>query len=779
MARLTAEQRQYISEKMTDDISRLGKLYKAFKGEDEEMNVPHGMVDEQIKEGWEIKEIKKTVTRIRRKKSVSKQFEHQVWCQFYELGFRCLNIDDQFHLKWGDGEHDHKQLDVVAIGKEAIFVVECKAAEGTKTSPSFKDEAETFRLRKQGVINVLRQMYGNDKKVKFIFATKGYNFAGKSADLERFKEQKVFLYDEKTLKYIDKLIKNYKDSALYQFYGLMFRDEEINSHRIEIPAIEGNMGNHKYYMFSIEPAKLLKMGFVLHRTAANDFDMPTYQRLLVPKRLKGITQYIDGGGYFPNSIIINFNETKKHKLQFEADVKKPDTKSRYGTLKIPNVYGMAYIIDGQHRVYGYAGSDYKDSNTIPVVAFVGMKLEEQLDIFMDINQNQKAVSKDLRLDLQEDMLWDSEKLDKKMIALRSSIIKVLANKKDSPLYNMITVGEDTASLSFTSFDNAFSKSTLLPKATATRFKEETIPYAMYDTYEHDYDKAMRESKERITDFVIRCYTYLKEEYPSLYDKDSKYIMSIRGVVPFICLISDLRNFIIDKGNLDRHSTGEECADAITKYLKALMDGLMSLKTEEKDKILSIQGKMAETIWLRTYQDIINKEFSEYNPPKLIEWRETQDKALQERGRELGQSVVSEIRKVVIGQMKDLFGKHWDLEINTIKNTCTKRATDQMAKHHKEGVDFEEIDWTDMIDMSELKTIIERFWSREKNNSPSFRTFEEIFSYDIGDGFNTKSEKTKWLSVLSSYKDLWSSDTKGLNKSQIEKLEDIHKFVFHK
>ena len=44
---------------------------------------------------------------------------------------------------------------------------------------------------------------------------------------------------------------------------------------------------------------LLKIGFVLHRTRANEAEMPTYQRLLLPSRLKGITKFIDGGGYFP------------------------------------------------------------------------------------------------------------------------------------------------------------------------------------------------------------------------------------------------------------------------------------------------------------------------------------------------------------------------------------------------------------------------------------------------------------------------------------------------
>ena len=78
----------------------------------------------------------------------------------------------------------------------------------------------------------------------------------------------------------------------------MFKNELINNERIKVPALKGTMGGHDYYMLSIEPSKLLKIGFVLHRTKVNDSMAPTYQRLLVPSRLKGITKFIDDGVVF-------------------------------------------------------------------------------------------------------------------------------------------------------------------------------------------------------------------------------------------------------------------------------------------------------------------------------------------------------------------------------------------------------------------------------------------------------------------------------------------------
>src|SRR5690606_9468959 len=216
-----------------------------------------------------------------------------------------------------------------------------------------------------------------------------------SIHLERLEKSNAFYYNNNTYEYVNSLIKNYKSAAHYQFLGMIFKNELINNNKIEIPAVKGKMGKKEYFMFSIEPSLLLKMGFILHRTRANESEFPTYQRLLVPNRLKGITKFIDDGGYFPNSIILNFN-TKKHKLIFESNSKENDSNSCSGTLKIPNSYGIAYIIDGQHRIYGYANSAYKQNNTIPVVAFRDLDTMEQLEMFMDINENQKAVSPSLK-----------------------------------------------------------------------------------------------------------------------------------------------------------------------------------------------------------------------------------------------------------------------------------------------------------------------------------------------------------------------------------------------
>ena len=779
MAFLTQDQVDQIKQKMFEpDSSLLGTEYRGRKNEYYTPSVPNANLDKYLELGYSIEKEGKTKTKVRKRKTESTIFEDQVWCQFYELGFHILNKDNHFVIKWGEGEHEHKQLDIVAIDdkKEIAFVVECKAADKPNTkAPSFKDDIETLGKRMDGVRKSLRQIYGNNLNVRYIFATKNYRFPPESKDIQRLHSMKVFVYNDNTQAYINSLIANYKYSAIYQFYGLVLKGELINKEKIQIPAIRGKMGGYTYYMFSIEPTTLLKTGFVLHRTRSNDSEFPTYQRLLIPKRLKGITNYIDEGGFFPNSIIINFNNSSKHKVHFEHSSRVADSLSCFGTLSIPNAYGLAYIIDGQHRVYGYAGSKYKDKNTIPVVAFDGMEHAKQLEIFMDINENQKAVSASLRIDLTIDLLWDSDKMEDRLKALRASIAKKLSNDVNSPLYNKITVGEDVAELQPKPFTTALSISSLLSRVRGNKLTDDFVKYSMYDTNELNNSKAMEKSQKEIVAFLEYCYSYILDNFQDIFN--SKFILSNRGTYAFIGLIGSVHQHLINKGVLDKSSSNEDRQYEITKFVEVLCDYLHNkIKDEEKNYLSEVYGGGADVKWLRFYQQIIHNSISDYCPPELIEWQEMQNNTLQEEGRTYGRNIVKQLRNDVIDHLKELFGEKWELEISPIKRACIDKAEKQKEKYYKEVGDEMDLDWKDVMDVSEFKAIIEKNWSKTNPNITEFKSFEEKYSFDIGEGNHTKAEKTKWLSYLNSYKDLWNSDNKRLTKVEVERLKVIYNLV---
>lgn len=768
MASLTISQIQAIKEHMTCDESVLTKKFKAKKTPYFTLSISLNELDDYINEGWEEVSRTKYKAKIQKLKPAGVRFEDDIWCMFYNLGFRHLNYDEKLEIPWGENPGDKHQLDVVAIGEEAIFVVECKATENIKPA-SFKKDIDDMRLYRDGVMKALRQIYGEDKKVKFIFATRNYTFAEGCEDEKRLAENKIFQFTDNTYDYVNSLIKAYKSTVIYQFYGLMFRHERINNDKIRIPALKGTMGGHTYYMLSIEPATLLKIGFVLHRTRVNtQITMPTYQRLLVPSRLKGIGEFIDKkNGYFPNSVIINFDDSeRKNRIQFDlASGGSDDTRTKLGYLTIPNAYCIAYIIDGQHRVYGYAGSKYKDTNTIPVVAFDGLPSDEQLRIFMDINEHQKAVTPSLRLDLNEDLNWESPHLDSRLKALRSSIIKQLGRDNSSVLARKIAIGEDTAKLQLKPFDTALSKSSLLPKATKKEYTDHT-DVCLYNTNCVEHNKAMLDAQKRISNLIKECYAYVyykmieehKEEYET-------FIECNRGTYAFVSLIASLNESLIRSEKLSQKSSTKEQVDAMAPYFDVLIHYLCNMPIDEQTQIRLIKGQGADTLWLRMYQNAIHKQMPEYNPEGLEAWLETQDKDLQEEGKEYGRQIEKYIKETILRKLEELYGNIWESKVKKIMGKCLQRMGDDE--------DIDNQDWTDLMTLQDYKEIIESNWSVKKEDDESFITFEDEFAIKVSDSFRTKTDKLKWINDLIAFSKAWTT-TKGrpLSQAEVNEMQSI-------
>ncbi len=774
MAYLEDKKLHELKGKLATDEAELKSLYRSKKSEYLELSITHNQREEYEKKGWEVFKELKTKTKIRKEKVHSQKFEDDIWCQFYELGFRIFNRDETFSLSFGKDAEDTKQIDVIAADEETVFIIECKSSNKSKKAPSYKDEFELLKLRREGFRKSIYEIFGKDRKIKYIFATRNLRIDQDSEDMQRLMKAGAFYYNDNIYDYVNSLIKNYKGASRYQFLGLIFKNEKINNNMIELPALEGNMGGKKYYMFSIEPNILLKIGFILHRTKANENEMPTYQRLLVSNRLKGITKFINNGGYFPNSLILNFNQSKK--IIFESKVTKNngDSSSRIGILKIPNEYAIAYIIDGQHRLYGYADSGFRETNTIPVVAMYGLDPTEQLGIFMDINQNQKAVSPSLRLVLEEDLFWDADRADSRLKALRSSIVKQLSINS-GPLYNKITIGEDTALLTFKPFADALLHSGLLPIAKINKYDEDSVKTALYDIHNTNHNDEMMKAKKKIVQLINMCYSLVEDKYLKIFEKEKYFIISNRGTYAFIMLIGSLNRFEIDRGKITLKSTPQDRFETIEKYLQSLLNKLDYLSDEETEKYLTMLGSSADIKWFRFFQSAVNEAYSEYKPDDLIDWKERQDEELQDKGRRYGENIEKFIKKTVLNNLKRLYDDNWELEIGKIKRECLDRALKEDEKNYKEGIKKEPTEWTEMFNINDYKEIIEKHWSKKKEDDSSFKSFDEVFSLDMGFGFNSKAEKIKWISHFNSYRNLWAhagTKEKRLNKKEVDFLEKL-------
>ncbi len=404
------------------------------------------------------------------------------------MGFSNINKDRSFKVYFEDSNNLSQQIDVFAEDEDVVLIIECKASKTPENKQSLKKDIEAFSQQKSRIQNFIRKHSQPGTRAKFIFATR--NFVLSENDRSRLVDEDIYHLDDTRLTYFEDLTKHLGSAARYQFLGSIFEGREIPGLDVTIPAVSGKIGGHSFFSFSIEPSTLLKFSYILHRNDANSKDMPTYQRMIRKSRLTSISKFINGGGYFPNSIIINIDNNGKD-LNFDlSSLQSDNTISRIGILHLPKRYRSAYIIDGQHRLYGYVNTQYRSTNTVPVVAVVNLEQSEQLKLFMEINENQKSVPKNLRNTLEADLSWHSESLKRRIGALETRLSERLGTDTDSPLYNKILIGENpqtaTKSIRLESIKKGLSKGNFIGKADDSKLIRQGSFFA--GTIEATYEK---------------------------------------------------------------------------------------------------------------------------------------------------------------------------------------------------------------------------------------------------------------------------------------------------
>ena len=783
MPYLEKHQIELSREKLSSNLQTLGRQYKARKSELDTVSIKPSEFEDFKKLGYSISKKLKTKLTIEKEKSHGNFLEDKIWCLMYRMGFRILNLDETFRLKYGEGSGDFQQIDVVAINEEVAILIECKSSEKVK-NVSYKEFLESASFKIDGFRKSIEDLVGK-RKVKYVLATHNQKIGNQ--DKQRMIDNKIFHLDDNAYSYVENLIKSYKNASIYQFLGLLFKGEVISNDLIDVSALEGSMGGKKYYMFSIEPSHLLKTGFILHRTRVNETENPTYQRLLVPSRLNGITRFINEGGFFPNSIIVNFKTSSKIKLTFDRSSSKGlDSKSRHGVLRIPNIYSIAYIIDGQHRLYGFANSEFTSSSTIPVVAFENLESEEQLTMFLDINENQKKISPRLKLTLQEDISWSSNNLQSRMKALRSGIINKLADDI-GPLSQILSIGEDNKELSPTYIDNALKKAPgMLPKI---QKKTELVndEGLIYNVSNQDFNNEMYRVKDHVSDLISLLYIDIEKNYTRLFEAKKSFIRSNRGLYAIIYIIGSLNNFLTKKKKINISSSVNQRLDEMQPYMDYLLSSLSLLEKndEDPDDLLKVQGHQAQRSWSMSYEKIINSKFDQFLTDELIEYQETQDKKLQSKAKELLDSLEKMIKIITLNQMYDIFGSGWELEITQIKKACSNRADDEKGRIWKvEGVK-KNIKWTDMFDVLDYFTMVSSNWT--KSGQEKEIKFQNLFSLKTDDyksikgkevfelGVNSDKKSIDWFKKINNYRSSVAhagSKSYGLVRKEVTFVEDI-------
>lgn len=709
-------------------------------------------------DGWETYREFKTTVNIRKKKSFDVEFEDKVWTLFAQLNYKFMNKDRYFSLPYEKNSDTHsQQIDVFAKDDETVLLVECKSANENKRG-DFKKELEAMSAKIDGLRKSVYALFPNVKhKIKFILATRNYSISDE--DLERLKKIGGVHFNEEIVDYFFSLFSQIGVSAKYQLLGNLFEGQEIPELDNLVPAVEGKMGGHTYYSFSLEPEKLLKISYVLHRNKANINMMPTYQRLIRKSRLKSVHNFVESGGYFPNSIVLSIDAEK---CKFErANTQVNSTLSKVGILHLPKKYRSAFIIDGQHRLYGYTDSEYKRTNTIPVVAFLGLSRTEQVKIFMDINENQKAVSKDLRTTLKSDLLWDSPNKIEQLQALRARISIFLGENRKSPLFDKISNGEDKRIITLDLIGKAINRSNYLGKVSKTKIEE------LGTFYFGDID----ETYEKLCDFLCEGFKYFAENLDEEWRKGSDGILLInKGIYGITLILSDLVTFLNGKGTINsRKDSIKQIFSEVKSYLDPIILFIKGLDDNTKNDLKSSYGTGGETKYWRTFQKAIHETYPEFNPNGLEEYFQKEAKLFNDKAISYIRDLETYFKGDFKNRLEEHFGKKW-FEKGVPPKISEKATIDALSKNRELDEDATPIEPWDCITIIAYREVALKNWQNifEKEYT---KPGEEKIS-------GGKEEKTKWMVRLERIRNQ-NFHSYSVTEEELNFLAELHDWICNK
>lgn len=723
-----------------------------------------------VDEGWEkVREYKNPkFVGITREKDIQEQFENKIWILFASMGFSTMNSDRDFYMSYNF--HDESlvhRVNVLAVDDETIIFVECRAAE-EMTDKSFAAEIKEFSERISGLRKEALKKYPN-RKSKFIWAT--HNYIIQKKDLTALDKAGITYFNDSTVEYYSDLSKHLGSCSRYQLLGSLFANQEIKNMDNRIPAIQGKMGGYTYYSFSIEPEKLLKVGYVLHRNEANQNMMPTYQRIIKKNRLTSVRNFINDGGYFPNSIIISIDTGGKGLVFDQASTKVDGAISKLGILHIPKKYRTAYIIDGQHRLYGYSDSKYAITNTVPVVAFVDLDRTEQIKLFMDINENQKAVPKSLRVTLNADMLWESKDMNERRQALRSKIAQMLGEEPTSPLRSRVIVGEAEAApgrcitieaiqaaLKKCNFFNVYNK------------KNELVSQGTFDLDDN------QESCDLFYPFIEHCLKFIREsclEEWNKGDKEDGMLTINRGIHGVIRTIDDLVNMLVEKEMINpKIQEVEDMFSLISYYLKPLTTYINGLNSEQRKEIKKVFGGGGDVRFWRVFQKAIAEARPDFKPEGLDEYWLNEAKTFNETTRIMIGEIEGKIKTIISDGLQDYFGEAW-LVKGLPKNIYTKAkklADDMTYDLLSNNDDADDVDIWDFVPLADYQPIV-------LNGKNWSMFFEDLLvrpeETKIAGG---KDAKTQWILRISAIKNKLAKGSYSVPVDEYSYVKGVHDWI---
>jgi DGQHR domain-containing protein len=341
------------------------------------------------------------------------------------------------------------------------------------------------------------------------------------------------------------------------------------SQQLRFPALEVKQLDSKMYVFKAK-ASLLYKSFSINRRI-EDKDVG-YQRALSPARVQAITRYITQRKKpIPGAVIVCLD-----KATFD---------SQKGQISIPAGKDVGWVIDGQHRLAGAEEASRLGTNIeLPVVAFLDLSKEKQIEQFITINKEAKSVPTSLYLDLLREL--PASKNPVEIAKERSAdLASQLRRDEESPFYERIVVvgSPKTGQISLTNFVRKISSLVTPEKGLLSVYLEPEQQAVISNYYKGLQQVFPKEFDIRESIFFKTVgFGALWNVFPTVFNLSLKNYQGFR-VKDVVGIFKRVETF--DFSEWKQYGTGNQAEQAAGDDLRTTLT--FAFKEEKKPGLLSV------------------------------------------------------------------------------------------------------------------------------------------------------------------------------------------------
>ena len=463
---------------------------------------------------------------------------------------------------------------------------------------------------------------------------------------------------------------------------------------------------------------MLKISFVNHRSLSDPEGAPTYQRLMTRTRLRQIGNFLKKGGFFPTNILVNFTS----KLRFDL-IKKNDNSGgvesdvAFGHIYLPSTYRSAWIIDGQHRLYGYAPLDenYLEENIV-VLAFENMSKEQEAELFLTINHEQKSVPKTLLDELEGELKWGSKVPSERIGAISAKLLELMKTDIGEPLFNRIAAqgikGDEKTCLTVPQLKIGLRQSGLLGLSV-----HGNKSYLMGPLSGSSDTTTLDRSRHALNTY----FDIIKSSNPILWDMGRNgYLCTNIALNGYIFLFAS----IIDHVAMKKHFKPvtlevEDLMFEVAEYLIPITNWLEKASINRMESNFKVQfGSGGPKEYYYRLCNLVHQGIDEFWPVGMDDWQKERSTERTQKTNELLESLNIIIQKYIFDAFKKIYGIE--------KDAYFEQGVPQGSKIHSKAYDKsqqtpleERLSLDHYLDFIDYKKIVE--------NKQNWDQFKSVFN----------------------------------------------------